>query len=95
MGVKKRVYVEQGIYIIMTNGKIPKKAFEVAKRRKFNALKDAMKLFKVLNNTWNSVYIFEVAGGFMVEFKAYIDNFEDALELRNKVEAVLEVMEND
>lgn len=79
----------------MQNGKISKKCFEVAKRRRFHKLKDAMKLFKALYNNWNCVYIFETQQGFMVEFKTYVESYDEALDLRNKVEAILEVLESE
>lgn len=92
---KKRIYVEQGIYIIVNNGKIPKNCFEVAKRRKFHRLPEAIRLFKVLYNNWNTVYMYDTKEGYMVEFKAYTDDMKEAVELRNKVEYLIGVLENE
>lgn len=94
MNKRVRIYVEQGIYIIMNKGRIPKNCFEVAKRRKFHKLPDAIRLFKTLYNNWNTVYMYDTKEGYMVEFKSYTDNYEDAVALRNQVEAVLEVLED-
>lgn len=92
---KRRIYVEQGIYIIVNNGKIPKNCFEVAKRRKFHRLPDAIRLFKVLYNNWNTVYMYDTKEGYMVEFKAYTDDMEEAVALRNKVEDLIGVLESE
>lgn len=92
---KRRIYVEQGIYIIVNNGKISGKCFEVAKRRKFHRLPDAIRLFKILYNNWSTVYMYDTKEGYMVEFKGYTDDMEEAIALRNKVEAILEVLENE
>lgn len=92
---KKRIYVEQGIYIILNNGKVPKKSFEVAKRRKFHRLPDAIRMFKVLYNNWNTVYMYDTKEGYMVEFKAYTESLDEAVELRNQVEYLIGVLESE
>lgn len=92
---KRRIYVDQGIYIIMNNGKIPRRCFEVAKRRKFHKINDAVKLFKALYDNWKTVYMYNTKEGFMVEFKAYTDNLEEAVALRNQVESILGVLEDE
>lgn len=90
----KRVYVDEGIYIIINkNGKVSSKCFEVAKRRKYRKLGEAMKLFKLLYSRWESVYLYQTNGYFMVEFKSYVEDIETALLIKNQVENILEEFE--
>ena len=39
--------------------------------------------------------MYDTKEGYMVEFKGYTDDMEEAIALRNKVEAILEVLENE
>lgn len=90
----KRVYVDQGIYIVISNnGRVSSKCFEVAKRRKYRKLGEAVKLFKILYSRWESVYLYQTNGYFMVEFKTYFEDIETALSIRNQVENILEEFE--
>lgn len=92
----KRINVESGINIIINDsGNVPKKGFEVNKARTPYNFSDAIKLFKVLHSKYPTVYMYKVATGYRVEFKAYVSNYGEAIALRNEVEAVLEVYEND
>ena len=86
----QRVYVEEGIYIIIgKSGKVSAKCFEVAKRRKYKKLGDAMKLFKLIFPEHKNVYIYETAGYFMVEYKAYTDSYNSAVAMKSEIEAIL------
>ena len=92
----KRIYVQEGIYVIINNsGNIPKKCFEVAKRRTFPTLPKAIKLFKVLHKKHDSVYMYHTKAGFMVEFKTYAESLGEAQDIKNDVEATLGVFEDD
>lgn len=92
----KRVSIEQGVYIkINDNGKLSPKPFEIKKGRTFSKLGDAVKLFKALYSHWNTVYLYEAKTGYYVEFKAYSNSYEEAVSIRNQVEAVLGVIENE
>lgn len=92
----KRLYVQEGIYVIINNsGNIPKKCFEVAKRRTFPTLPKAMKLFKLLHRKYDSVYMYHTKAGFMVEFKTYDESLVIAQDTKNDIEATLRVFEDD
>ncbi|HBI7084866.1 TPA: hypothetical protein K8M77_000337 [Clostridium perfringens] len=92
----KRIYVQEGIYIVVNNsGTVPKKCFEVAKRRTFPTLPSAIKLFKFLHRKYDSVYMYHTKAGFMVEFKTYAESLGIAQDIKNDIEATLEVFEND
>lgn len=92
----KRIYVQEGIYVIINNsGNIPKKCFEVAKRRTFPTLPKAMKLFKFLHKKFDSVYMYHTKAGFMVEFKTYAESLVIAQDIKNDIEGALGVFEDD
>lgn len=90
----KRVHVEEGIYIVIgNNGKISGKCFEVAKRRKYRKLNGAMKLFKILYENWECVYLYQTGECFMVEFKTYVEDIETAKLIKKQVENIIKGFE--
>lgn len=92
----KRVYVDEGIYIVIgRNGKVSGKCFEVAKRRKYRKLSEAMKLFKILHKDWECVYLYQTGDYFMVEFKTYVDSLELAEWTKEVIENILGGFEAD
>lgn len=92
----KRVYVEKGIFIrVGDSGKIPPKCFEVSVKTTFKSLPDALSLFKAIFKEWDSVYMYDTKSGYLVEFKIYTENLQDAIEKRNKVNGIVEVWKNE
>lgn len=92
----KRINVESGINIIINDSnRIPAKGFEVVKVRTFQTLGEGMKLFKILFSKYPSVYMYKTKAGYMVEFKTYVETFDKAQALKEEIEGIIEVFENE
>lgn len=92
----KRIYVDKGIFLkVNDSGKVCKNCFEVSVKTTFKKLSFATDLFKKLYDNWNTVYLCETKNGFLVEFKTYTENMNEAVMIRNQVNSVVEVWKNE
>lgn len=92
----KRVNIEACINIrIQDNGRVSAKCFEVVKARTIQGFNEAISLFKHLHSHYETVYIYDTSVGYRVEFKTYTDSLQKAQDIRDSVEYLLEVWEDD
>ena len=92
----KRIYLEKNIFLVINaSGKPCKNCFEVTVKTTFRKLSKSLSLFKRLYDNWDTVYMCETKQGFLVEFKTYVDNLQEAQRIRNDVNAVVGVWKNE
>ena len=54
-----------------------------------------MKLFKMLYENWECIYLYQTGSYFMVEFKTYVEDIGTAQLLKKHVESIIERFEVD
>lgn len=82
-----RQYVDKGISIRFMTGKpLANKCFEVRKSKWFSDFKQAQRFYKyILLEVSEKAYMHKRKGRYCVEFKTYVESYNEAYEVRDAV----------